>query len=129
VNIVEILAMIFCHDSDLVPPNISSPRGVIYEHIEVSPEKLEVSGEHIMAEAGPLKLLKNFFGADEAITNYRPKISSWLATIIVVERDRETAWAKRCGVIDEIMKYFSIKNYIDTQPHSSFDSYQRREGL
>jgi pyrrolysine biosynthesis protein PylC len=129
INIFEILAKIFCQDSELVPPDISSPRGVIYEHIEVSPEKLEVSGEHIMAGAGPLKLLKNFFGADEAITNYRPRMPSWSATLIVVERDRETAWAKRCGVIHEIMKHCSIKNYMDPQPPSSFNSCQPREGF
>jgi pyrrolysine biosynthesis protein PylC len=106
INMVEILAKIFCQNSELVLPDIPSPRGVIYEHIDVSPEKLEVSGEHIMTRAGPLKLLKNFFGADEAITNYRPRMPSWSATLIVVERDRETAWAKRCGVIHEIMKHF-----------------------
>jgi pyrrolysine biosynthesis protein PylC len=129
INMVEILAKIFCQNSELVLPDIPSQRGVIYEHIEVSPEKLEVSGEHIMARGGPLKLLKNFFGADEAITNYRPRMPSWSATLIVMERDRETAWAKRCGVIHEIMKHCLIKKYMDPQPLSYFDSCQPKEGF
>ncbi len=129
INMVEILGKVFCQDSEFVPPAITFQRGVIYEHIGVSSEKLEVSGEHIIAGAGPLKIFKGFFGADEAITNYCPGVPNWVATLMIVEKDRETAWAKRCRVIREVIKYCSIKSYMDPQPPFTFDSCQPKEGF
>ena len=77
-----------------IPTKASRPRGVIYEHIHVSPGRLEVSGEHIMSEAGPLHFHQDFFGADEAISNYEPGRPDWVATLILVDETREKAWAK-----------------------------------
>ena len=92
------------------------PRGVIYEHIHVSPGRLEVSGEHIMSEAGPLQLLQGFFNADEAISNYEPGRSDWVATLIHVDETREKAWAKRNQVIEQIKKACSIHTVLDPSP-------------
>lgn len=53
-----------------------------FEHLLICNHKIEVKGEHIMGEAGPLKLIENFCGSDEAITDYQPGNSIWRGTFI-----------------------------------------------
>ncbi len=90
--------------------------GVIYEHIRVSPGLIEFPGEHIMATGGPLHLHTDFFGADEALTNYLPGRNNWVATLITAAPDREKALVKRCGVVDRICKKFGISRVRDADP-------------
>lgn len=82
----------------------AAARGVIYEHIQVTPGCLEVCGEHIMAAAGPLTLQDDFFGVDEALTNYQPGAACWEATLITTGTNREEAWEKRCAAIAAIQE-------------------------
>lgn len=91
-------------------------RGVVYEHIRVSPGRLEVCGEHIMADAGPLQLQTDFFGADEALTNYAPGRDAWVATLIVTGASRREAWQRRCAVIQRLMDEYGIDEYRDASP-------------
>ncbi len=98
------------------PTPHGTPRGVVYEHIKVTPGRLEVCGEHIMSEAGPLRLHKDFFGADEAISNYGPRRPEWVATLMVVEETREKAWTKRNQVVEEIRNACSIRTVLDPYP-------------
>lgn len=63
-------------------------RNVIYQHIKVSHAAkgqtlIEMPGEHSLAMGGKLHVEKNFFGADEAITNYAPGKREWVAALIV----------------------------------------------
>ena len=69
---------------------------------------LEIVGEHVMAQGGPLHVRRNFFGADEAITNYRPGSEEWVAMLIVSGADRQDAWARRCRVVAEIRERFGL---------------------
>ncbi len=94
----------------------SAGRGVVYEHIRVSARRLEVCGEHIMASAGRLRRLDNFFGADEAITNYCEGKSEWVATLIITAERRETAVVKRDRVINSIIDSLGIIDYHDPVP-------------
>lgn len=55
----------------------SEKRGVIYEHIHVIDDYLEISGEHIIADGGPLHLYPDFFGADEALMAFQKWNSTW----------------------------------------------------
>ena len=119
VNMVELLGGLYSRHPKPKVSSPSSPRGVVYEHLKASPGKLEVSGEHIMANAGPLQLWENFFGADEAITNYEPHRTEWVATLIVAAESRNKAWKKRCGVIEQIRTSCSLSAYIDPSPANS----------
>ncbi|MDO4203016.1 MAG: 3-methylornithine--L-lysine ligase PylC [Selenomonadaceae bacterium] len=87
--------------------------GVIYEHIEVRGRRLRTAGEHIMGGHGPLSLVENFFGADEAITNYKPGKNSWVATLIMKDTDRKAVWAKHERVIKNIMEANGLWDYDD----------------
>jgi pyrrolysine biosynthesis protein PylC len=119
INMVELLGELYLKPSGVTVSWPPSPRGIVYEHLKASPGTLEVSGEHIMANAGPLRLCENFFGADEAITNYEPHRAEWVATLIVTAESRKKAWKKRCGVIEQIRASCSLSTYLDPPPGSS----------
>jgi pyrrolysine biosynthesis protein PylC len=101
-NMLELLGDVFVKESLPKIPEISGAKGVVYEHIRVSENGLEVLGEHMMGEAGPLKVVNDFFGADVSLTNFNGSRLPWVATLIVTGENRERAWLKRCQVIGHI---------------------------
>lgn len=123
INLVELLGNITVYpDTDLNSFYISEQKGVIYEHIRVTSETLQVSGEHIITGYGPLLLVKDFFGADEAITSYYPGSSEWVATLIITGKDRYEAWQHRQEVIKQIMKRCHLSHYLDPYPPEGYPS-------
>ena len=119
INMLELLYDVFVKGYITTIPDIQHERGVVYEHIKVSPGILEVSGEHIIANARPLKFYEHFFGADEALTDFMPGNLSWVATLIITGDNREEAWNKRCLVIENIRDYFRLSVYSDPAPDCS----------
>jgi pyrrolysine biosynthesis protein PylC len=115
-NLVETLGNLFLDGSTQKNTSTTDPKGVVYEHIQVSSRKIEVAGEHIMSVADTLRIHKDFFGADEAITNYSPGREKWVATLIFCENDRETVWRKRNNVISDLKKRFNIERVVDPEP-------------
>ncbi len=93
-----------------LPPGGTGLRGCVYEHIQVSGDRLKVGGEHIMTEGGSLSLVEDFFGADEAITNFGPEKSSWVATLIFCGLDRHEACEKRNRSIAEIARRLELRD-------------------
>ena len=115
-NMFEMLANLFLNKDGKMENEPAEENGVIYEHINVSPHLIEVSGEHIMSGTDYLHLEQDFFGADEAITNYATGRENWIATLIVSDTDRQAAWEKRNKVIAEMKKHFKIDNVLDPVP-------------
>ena len=115
-NMVHMLGKLFSDNFTESAPRIDTVRGTVYEHIRVSSELLETKGEHIMSTGGPLYLRQDFFGADEAITNYDPAKKSWVATLIITETDRSSALASSDRIMQAIIKRFSIKKKDDLVP-------------
>ncbi len=95
---------------------MDAPMGVVYEHIKVTPNRLEVAGEHLISGADALQIRKDFFGANEAITNYRPHRQEWVATLIISEETREMAWQRRNRVISDLRQHFELEIYQDLAP-------------
>lgn len=116
VNMLKLLGESFTGKESRPESRGEFPKGVVYEHIRVSPNLIEVCGEHIMGGAGPLTLLNDFYGADEAITNYVPGMSNWVATLIITGPTREQAWNTRCQVIERIRNELELTQYMDQQP-------------
>jgi pyrrolysine biosynthesis protein PylC len=116
-NMVAALGNLFMHGhmpSMPVPPfpEQGHARGVVYEHIRVTGNALEFRGEHIMSQAGSLHRVQDFFGADEAITNYREGRDQWVATLIVTGKDRQAALLKRNQVLKTIKQEFCLESRI-----------------
>jgi len=115
-NLVQMLGQIFLSMPQKNGENREPPRGVVYEHIHVTSCFLEVVGEHIMSGSDALHVCQDFFGADEAITNYTHGREEWVATLIYTGKDRKEAWSKRDQTIKEIQGKFNIKQYRDSSP-------------
>jgi pyrrolysine biosynthesis protein PylC len=66
-----------------------------------------------MAAGGPLNLLDDFCGADEAITNFAPGKDQWVATLIFAGTNRHQAWEKRNHSIARITRRLGIKEVVN----------------
>jgi pyrrolysine biosynthesis protein PylC len=115
-NMVKLIGDLYTTPTDDLPPAGDYLRGTVCEHIHVSGDRLKISGERIMTEGGPLKLENDFFGADEALTNFVSGMDQWMATLIFSGTNRQQAWEKRDRSIAEIARRLEIKEIIDSQP-------------
>jgi len=115
-NMVRMMDDLFVSGSRMRLNDPIHSKSVIYEHIQVSPNMLKFAGEGIMSQGGPLRIQSDFFGADEAITNYAPNYDEWVATLIVCENDRDAAKEKRNRVISDIQRHFNIEIFRDPSP-------------
>ncbi len=125
INMLELLANLFLNKSHPDKSAMDAPRGVVYEHIRVTPNRLEVAGEHLMSGMDTLKIRQDFFGADEAITDYGPDRREWVATLIISEKTREAAWQRRNSVIADIRHHFELESYKDLAPRGDIKEEQR----
>jgi 3-methylornithine--L-lysine ligase len=125
VNIVERLGALFSASSgtgttvtETAPSSVPAkkePPGVVVEHLRITPERVEVCGEHIMSSRRPLRILPGFFGTTEAITDYEPGRPDWVATLIVTGVDRQDAWERREAVVRDIRRQLDIPGYLDPE--------------
>lgn len=115
INMLEILGQAFVQGEPWQEFAVSEQKGVIVEHIRINHDSLAVCGEHIMANAGPLHVYPDFFGAHEALSNYIPGKTDWVATLIIKEKTLPEAWQQREGVIQAIRNAWGIP-YIDRGP-------------
>ena len=116
VNMLQLLTDSYSAHMDTNRSKPSSEKGVIFEHIHITENRLTVRGEGVMASAGPLHLKTDFFGADEVITNQLAGRSDWVATLIIIAQNRDDVWQKRRAVIANIMDFFRLDSYHDPYP-------------
>jgi pyrrolysine biosynthesis protein PylC len=116
INMVALLGKLYLKEKIIAKSDVEHPRFVIYEHIGVSKEKIEVAGEHIMSRTGPLACYQDFFGADEAITNYHSDRKSWAATLIYAGDDLNAVQQKRETTLENIRRKFKCAIIRDTAP-------------
>ncbi|BBB91284.1 3-methylornithine--L-lysine ligase PylC [Methylomusa anaerophila] len=116
VNVLELLGTGFAAGQQPKVLTTAAARGVVYEHIRVGGGQIEVCGEHIMGGVGPLFAAADFFGADEALTNFHPGRQEWVATLIVTGKTRRQVWQRRETVIRNIMQACGLAQYLDSAP-------------
>jgi 3-methylornithine--L-lysine ligase len=115
-NMLQNLADLFQANPQGPDPDFATVRGSVFEHILVENGSLEIRGEHIMTGRGPLYLRPDFFGADEAITDFAQGMNSWVATLMIASPDRTVAWAKRNQILNEIIQRQALKTLHDAPP-------------
>ena len=115
-NMVKLLGDLYATPANDFSPAGDDMCGAVYEHIRISGDRLQISGERIMTEGGALNLQKDFFGADEAITNFEPDKDQWAATLIFSGTNRHQAWEKRNHCLAKIVRRQGIKEVADPQP-------------
>ncbi len=116
INMIQLLGDLFMNGNPEIEENPIKENAVIYEHIAVVNSLLEVRGENVLSSAGSLRLKSDFFGADEAITDFRQGRERWVATLIFHDKDLESVRRKRDGTIRHIMRRLKLENYRDTAP-------------
>jgi pyrrolysine biosynthesis protein PylC len=116
INMLELLYDIFNRGTTPTIPARGSEKPVIYEHIRVSPHTIEVLGEHIIREARPLRYRTDFFGADEALTDFDSDFGSWMATLILTGNSMEEAAQKNRYVLETIRETYGLRECTDLSP-------------
>ncbi|HBV85603.1 MAG TPA: 3-methylornithine--L-lysine ligase PylC [Desulfosporosinus sp.] len=111
INMLEIIGNAFVQGEPWQEFDVFVKRSVIFEHIHIINDRLEICGEHIMAEAGPLYLYPDFYGADEAISNYTLGKTDWVAALIITGVNIQEAWLKRDMIIQSIKDEWGIEKY------------------
>ncbi|MFX1466077.1 MAG: 3-methylornithine--L-lysine ligase PylC [Promethearchaeota archaeon] len=117
INIVQEIVEMFL-ENRLPLKKVDIEKGVVFQHVVIRDHSLKVQGEHILKDAKNLTQELNFFGADEAITNFfSNNIKNRIATLIVRENSLEKAKMKMDIVIEEIMSELKLTKYVDQRPN------------
>ena len=116
INMLELLYDIFNRVKIPVIPKIENEKPVIYEHIQVSPDALEVLGEHIISEARSLRYQTDFFGADEALTDFDSDNRNWVATLILTGKSQTEVVQKHHHVLETICGTLGLKECSGLHP-------------
>jgi len=106
---------------------VKPKRAVIYQHIKVSGNSLNVVGEHILSKAKGLRVENNFFGVDEAITNIPEggTIEGCVATLIVRDRTLQNAKKKIDEALRRVMTEYQVKEFTDSSPEGLGTFYDK----
>lgn len=115
-NMFQLLGEVFLSPNATRWRPSAPARGVILKHMRVTRGRLFIEGEHIMADAGPLRRVPEFFGADEALTNYREGARAWVATLVVGGQTRRNAEQRLEKVLGTIRRRFSLDAIVDRYP-------------
>jgi pyrrolysine biosynthesis protein PylC len=91
---------------------VISEKVCLYQQVQITSEGYTVLGERIMGNAGPLTVIQDFFGADEAITNFKPGREEWVAIIIVTAISEKNAYLKFKKVMNNIGNEIKKKSYL-----------------
>ena len=102
INMIDWLGRLFTDGEMPVERSVRSGGAMVYEHVRVASGQVETRGEHMMTQAGPLRLVTDFYGCDEAITDFSPDNPDWTATLVCCGSDDVRAWRKRSAVLDHI---------------------------
>ncbi|MEM3437133.1 MAG: 3-methylornithine--L-lysine ligase PylC [Nitrososphaerales archaeon] len=117
INMVGLLVEMFTYNK--LPHVIIEPKNsVIYQHIKVNGDSITIMGEHIMSEAKNLRIEKNFFGVDEAITNLDTRKSEGVATLIVRGCSLQEAKIKLMQALEKLMSEFHLTKFLDSSPEA-----------
>ncbi|CAA7603420.1 ATP-grasp fold profile [Acididesulfobacillus acetoxydans] len=116
INMLEHIKDVFVESRLPNQPNVDAQRTVVLEQVKVTEGKMESLGEHMMATVGPLQVISGFWGADVALTNYRPGRSSWVATLIFTEANRVEVETKRSQTLHNIKRHFGLEYHLDLTP-------------
>lgn len=108
INMLVMLYDLYAKGQVDLHPDLCNQKGVVYEHVLITPGKLETLGEHVITKAGCLHYEQDFFGADQALTDYMSGSNTWVATLMVTADSRAQAWEKRCQVLENIRDYLGL---------------------
>ncbi len=102
-----LMPLVYADMEDASPP-FRCRQSVLYEHVQVKDGTVWIGGEHLMGGHGPLHRARNFFGADEALTNYFSGCGEWAATLILCGSDEKACRDKHHQVMQSILESMAL---------------------
>ena len=119
INMLELLTGVYVNGK--LPETARQPeqpeRAVIYEHAIISGDRLEITGEYVLASAGRLLCQDNLYGFDRVITDFQGNPGEeWVATLITTGENPHEAMAKRQKAISALMSEHDLKIFSDPVP-------------
>ena len=115
-NMLELLADVYLPGTHNVSFTMAPTKCVRLEHVQVNEGVLTFAGEHLMGAAGPLAVQENFFGVQEAITDYQPGKKRWSATLIHTGESSDELADKRMIALAKLKATCGILQVIDSKP-------------
>ena len=99
------------------PPGVSreARRAAVYEHVLVWDGAVQVTGEHAVGAAGPLRRRDGLFGADVALTDLQDGARRWVAVLMTRAADVATARARA----DEAVRRLAHDHGLELLPETS----------
>ena len=88
----------------------------IYEHYVIRGSALYTCGEKEFSHVEAPEYIKDFWGADEAITDFKTGKYEWRATVIFTGKDYQDAVHKKKQFIKNAMDNCELEEYIDRTP-------------
>lgn len=107
INMIEALVNAVMGNSFSVKNKIRQV--VMYQQIVVSEKKIQVLGEHVMADCGRLYHKKDFFGAMDAITDYEPYKKHFSAIVITTGSTEQEAYEQFLNCVRNIQNRMEEK--------------------
>ena len=111
INMLELLVNIFSTDdiseitNDVIRTCEKESLFCYYQQVEVKDGNVKLKGEHIMGNCKKLYFRNNFFGADEAITDYDLNNKDWKAIVIITRPTQKEA----CEAFDDFVRQVSLQ--------------------
>jgi 3-methylornithine--L-lysine ligase len=107
-NIVE--ALFGAVTRGVLPPRDPEPRrACVYQHVRVHDGVAEVTGEHVMGGARPLRLVPGLYGADEVLTDRAAGVGRWSATLIVSASTAAEAGEAAAGALRDLAEHEGVE--------------------
>lgn len=116
INLIKELADLFCEEN-FDQSETKQKKQVSFEHLLIKGSQIRAAGEHVISQAGPLKLIKGFCGADEVLTDYIQGAATWRGTFINSAETKEQLDVKRKNMLKAInLMQGEGLEYIDLSP-------------
>ena len=103
INLIEELAHLFC-EGGLRQRKPVNAKAVSFEHLLINGDQIKAAGEHLISQAGPFKLIRDFCGTDEVLTDYQDGDDVWRGTFINYADTQSQLEAKRERMFEGIRK-------------------------
>lgn len=102
-------------------PTYGRNRACLYQQVEADDTGVHLIGERPLSRCGPLRRMRDFFGADEALTDYTPEARKWRAIVIVTGSDHAEARDRFERCLSDMNRTMQSRNqrerWIDVTTH------------
>jgi pyrrolysine biosynthesis protein PylC len=120
INLVEEMVKGLVHGR-MSTPTVPQPRVAVYEHVVAKGDTLHACGEGEFSHVRHPRIVEGLFGADEAITDHRPGMDGWTATLMMASPNWAALRERRKECLRRIMDENHLSRYLDLFPEGYGD--------